>query len=392
MTTIPTTTDIYNSVLADLEAQNGISIPLFGKNFIRALAIVQTAKLKLMYLRIGKLQKNIFVDTADPESLGGTLERWARVKLRRNRFKATAGKYQLTVTGSIGSVVPESTTFKSDDNSSNPGILYVLDADHVMTGSPDTITVRALTTGLEGKLVLLDTLTATAPISGVDSGAYVSAEVVIPLAAETMEAYRAAALLSWRLEAQGGAVTDFRIWSQDAQGVKAVYPYAKPAASAEMFLYVEATPADSIDGFGTPSAQLLLDVEAVVEFNPDTTLSLNERGRRPIGVFNIDFLPVTIIDVDIIVTGFNGLTPTKQALLLTAITNMVNAIRPFVPAADILADKNDFIDSNKVIGTITSTISGAQFTSVTIKINGVAMTSYTFAMGNIPNLVTVTYN
>lgn len=391
MIAIPTLSQLYTSVLNDLETQYGVTISPVGKTFLRALAAVQAGKLKLFYLVIGNLQKNIFADTAESESIGGTLERFGRVKLGRNPFGATAAQYELTITGSIGAVIKAGTTFKSDDDSLNPGYLFVLDTDYTLVATTDTITVRALTAGIESELNETDTLTATTPIALVDPGAYVSDVVVEPLSAETTEAYRTAILNSYRLEAQGGAATDYRLWSQDAQGVAAVYPYAKSGASNEINLFIEATVADSTDGKGTPSASILADVEEVVEFNPDTTLPLLERGRRPLGVFQVHYLPVTIKQVDIIITGYSGLTAAIQALLLTAITNAVNQIRPFVSAADVLSNKNDILDINKIIATIISQQPGAIFESVTLKINTVEVSSYTFIDGNIPYLNSVTY-
>lgn len=82
---IPTTQELYTSIKSDLETELNINIPVFGKIFLRALAAVQAAKLKLYYLAIASVQKNIFPDTADPESIGGTLERFGIVKLGRNR-------------------------------------------------------------------------------------------------------------------------------------------------------------------------------------------------------------------------------------------------------------------------------------------------------------------
>lgn len=391
MITIPTLAELYTAVLADIEAQYGISISPVGKTFLRALAAVQAAKLKLYYLVIGNLQKNIFADTAESESVGGTLERFGRVKLGRNPFPATAAQYELTVTGSVGAIIPALTTFKSDDSSLNPGMLFILDEAYELTSVTDTITVRALVAGDDSELNDLDTLTATAPIALVNASAYVSDVIVEPLAAETLEAYRTAILQSYRLEAQGGAASDYRIWAQDAQGVARVYPYAKSGAANEINLFVEATVADSTDGKGTPSSTLLTAVEAVVEFNPDTTLPLLERGRRPLGVHEVHYLPVTIKEVDIIIDGYSGLTTTIEALLETAIETAVNEIRPFVAASDVLEDKNDIIDVNKIIATIIAQKPGAIFTSVTIQIDGITYSTYTFIDGNIPYLNSVTY-
>ena len=114
------------------------------------------------------------------------------------------------------------------------------------------------------ELSIADILTSTSPIINVNRIVTVTAETVQPLSEEDIELYRQRALDSYRLEAQGGAATDYRIWSFDAQGVQETYPFAKSGAANEIDLFVEATIADSTDGKGTPTAQLLLDVEAVV--------------------------------------------------------------------------------------------------------------------------------
>jgi hypothetical protein len=394
MTTIPTIAQLYNGILADLEGQYNITIPLFGKNFLRAIASVQAAKLKLSYLFLAKVQKNIFIDTADPESIGGTLERFGRAKLGRNPFPAQAAQYEIRVTGTVGAIigtVDAPATFKSNDDSLNPGILYVLDVPYTLVSTTDYITVRALTAGLDGQLNINDKLTATAPIALVDSLATVYSEVIEPLSAEDLEAYRAAGLNSYRLESQGGAPTDYRLWAQDAQGVAKVYPYAKSGYSNEINLFVEAVAADSDDGKGTPSQAILDAVEEVIEFNPDTTLDLLERGRRPLGVFEVHYLPVTVKEIDITITGFVGITAAIQALILDALTEAINDIRPFVAAADILSNKNDILDTNRIISIILNQQPGSVFAGITLEVDSVSVSTNTFINGDIPHLNSVTY-
>jgi hypothetical protein len=392
MITIPTIKDLYNQVLSDLEGQYKISIPILGKNFLRALAAVQAGKLKLMYLSLGNIQKNIAPDTADSESIGGTLERFGRIKLGRNPYPAQAAQYTVQVTGTVGGVIPASTTFKSDDDSLNPGLLYILDNEYTLVSSPDIITLRALTAGTSGALNNLDTLTATAPIANVNSGAIVQSEVVQPFDSETTDTYRTEVLKSYRLQPQGGAATDYILWAQDAQGVAKVYPYATDGENNEITIYVEALPVDSTDGKGTPSNTMLANVESVIEFNPDTTLSLLKRGRRPLGVFEIHYLPVIIKTVDIEITSFSGITADIQALILSALTSQINKIRPFVAAADILSNKNDILSVNIIISTILTVQPGAIFTGVTLKINSVPVSSFQFLNGDIPYLNSVTYS
>lgn len=391
MITIPTTTELYNSILADLQATYGSSIPTFGKNFLRATAAVQAAKLKLYYLAIGKLQKNIFVDTADRESNGGTLERFGRIKLNRNPNPATAGQYEVSVTGTIGATINASTTFKSDDDSSNPGNLYVLDIAYVLVSSPDTITIRALESGLDSKLSNGDTLTATAPIANVDSQVTVSLEAIEPLAAETIEDYRQVALEAYRLEPQGGSASDYKLWAADAQGVLRAYPYANSGESNVIDLFIEATVLDSIDGKGTPSAGLLVTVEEVVEFDPDVTRPLNERGRRPLGVFDINFLPVIVQDIVININGYVGIDVTKQTQIENAIELLIDGIRPFISGADVLAEKNDILDSNRIISELLRAVPGSIFSSIDFTVGGLPFSSYTFDNGNIPYLDSINF-
>jgi len=390
MQSIPTITELYDAVLADLEAQYNLSIPVFGKNFLRVLAAVQAAKLKLFYLSLANIQKNIFIDTAESEAIGGTLERFGRVKLNRNPFPATAGQYTLQVTGTIGAVISAQTTFKSDDTSQNPGNLFILDAAYTLVATTDTITVRSLSTGIETKLAVGDTLTATAPIALVNKLAEVTAEIVEPSAAETIEDYRTKALDAYRLEPQGGAATDYRLWAADAQGVKQSYAYAKSGTDYQINLYVEATIADSIDGKGTPSALLLAEVEEVVEFDPDDTRPDEERGRRPLQAI-VNFLPVSIREVDIIINGLVGRNTDIENLIIDALTAEINKVRPFVSACDVLADKNDILDNNKIIATILNARPGSVFGAITLKVDSTIYSSFTFVNGFIPHLNSITF-
>lgn len=390
MINIPTLTDVYNSVISDLQAQYSNTISPVGRVFLRAVAGVWAGKLYLKYVLLGFVQKNLFVDTADTENNGGTLERFGRVKLGRNPFQATPGNYKLKVTGSIGATVPASTTFLSDDSSLSPGYLFILDAAYTLLSPIDSINVRALTAGIESKLNVLDTLTVTSPIPLVDSSFQVTVINTPPLAAEDLEDYRQKIINSYRLEAMGGAATDYRVWAADAQGVERVYPYAKSGAINEVDLYVEATIADSIDSKGTPTPTILTDVETVVNMSPDITLPTNERGRKPLTVI-VNYLPVTIKTVDIEIASYIGVTPSIETQLFGAIKDMLDGIRPYVAAADLVADKNDTLDSNRIINTILNQIPGASFGAITIKINTVTVPNYLFALGNIPYLDTVTY-
>lgn len=392
MITIPTLAQLYAQVKSDIETEFGNNIPTFGKNALRMLAMVRAAELKVYYLLIGKLQKNIFPDTADSEASGGTLERFGRVKLNRDPFPAQAGQYSCTVSGSIGATIPAQTTFKSNDDSLNPGKLYVLDIAYtLLTLNADVITLRALNAGVESKLLIGDQLTATSPIANVNKIATVAGVVVEPFAQENIEDYRSKVVESYQSEPNGGSPSDFRLWSKDAQGVKQAYPYAKTNAPGEVNLYIEATVSDSIDGLGTPSAQLLADVEEVVTQDPDTSKPIDERGRLPIGVFDVHYLPVTVLPVNVNIANFVGLTAALQTQIENAIKTQIDQIRPFIGGADVLDNKNDILDINRIASTILDVKPGAQFGTITLTVDGNPVTSKVFINGDIPYLNAVTY-
>lgn len=386
MANIPTLNALYTAIVSDVESKYSATLPTFGKNFLRALAQVQAGKLYLYYLLSAKTQKNIFADTADSELFGGTLERFGRVKIGRNPFPATAGEYKVSVIGSAGVTVPAATTFKANDDSTSAGSLFVLDSAVVLTGSGDTLSLRSLNAGLDYKLDVGNQLTVTAPIALFEDVVTVTLESIAPQAAEDIEDYRRKVLDAYRLEPQGGAGSDYRIWSSDVQSVEQSYPYAAPIVNNEINLYIEATIADSTDSKGTPSATTLTEVETSIE-----SPTIDRPSRKPLGIHAVNYLPVTVKDISIEVTGFVGVTAAIQTLIFEAIKNELSSIRPFVSSIDTVADKNDIFDVNKIISLILTAAPGSVFGAIDLTVDAVSVSSVTFIDGNIPFLNTITY-
>lgn len=391
MATIKTKQQIYDEIVLDLENKLGITISTFGRVLLRILALVYAGALKLVYLSIGFVQKNVAPDLADPEEKGGTLDRFGLLKLGRRRFPATQAQYTATVTGTTAAVIPAGTTFKSDSNALNSGYLFILDNAYTMPSGTGTITIRALTAGSESRLVVGNTLSATSPIDDVNRVITVATETVIPQAAETVEEYRAKIIQAYRIEPQGGSKGDYRLWGYDAQGTREIYPYASSGNNNEVDIYVEATIADSTDGRGTPTPAILSDVEDVIEASPDITLTLAERSRRPLGVFLVNVYPIVLKEIDINIASFADLTAAKQATILAAITEALYNVRPFIAGIDIVAERNDIFDTNRIGAIVLSALAGSSFGAITLRVDGVIMSSYQFDNGEIPYLDTITY-
>lgn len=384
MIAIPTLNELYTQILADLQAETGANIPLFGKSYLRAQAAVQAAKLKIFYVALSFVQKNTLPDTADSFELGGTLQRWGLIKLGRLPFAATQGTYTVTVTGTIGAVVPAQTVFKSKDSASSPSKLFILDTAKTLASSSDTMDLRALEAGLDSKLIIGDTLDSTTPLINVNKTVTVSVEVIEPRSAETIEQYRSEVIQAFRTEPQGGAGIDYRLWSNGVQGVKQSYPYATTGSPNEVSVYVEATAVDSADGKGTPTTQTIEDVEDAIELNPNTSLPIFQRGRRPLGVFQVNVLPIDPLDVEVDIQGYQDLTTEKENTISAAIADYINAIRPFVASCDLISERNDTISRFGIISVISQAVPGSVFTDVVLQVDGNAVTSFQFTLDKIP--------
>jgi uncharacterized phage protein gp47/JayE len=283
MADIPTLAELQSSIENDLKTELGITRNWIGKAAIRVLAIVQAARLKLFYLHVAQIQKNIFPDMATDEFQGGTLQRFGRIKLGRDPYPAVAGEYILNVTGTIGGVISKGQTFQSSLDSTSPNKIYEVKAEVTLIATSGQIQVIALEPGATSALQATDELQSTSPIANVNSLAIVDSVDVTAIDSEDLEDYRRLIIESFQLEPQGGAFTDYRIWAADASGVRTVYPYTKNGAIYTVQVFVEALPENSDPGFpdGTPTASMLSDVVDVIEFDPDITKDLNSRGRRP---------------------------------------------------------------------------------------------------------------
>ena len=389
---IPTISELYTDIRSDLATRLNINIPIFGKVVLNAIAMVQAGKLKLFWLAIARVEKNIFIDTADPESAGGSLERFGRVFLARERRAAVQGQYTVSVTGTVGAVIPAGSLFKSDDTATSPGILFQLDVQKTLALASDTMTLRALTAGPDARLQVSDTLTSTSPLINVNDQVTVTVETVVPTAEETVENYRDEAIRSVQLEPQGGSPGDYRLWADDVAAVRFVYPFATSGQCGQVDLYVEANQADSTDGKGTPTATTLTDVESVVDFDPDTTRPQNERGRRPVNV-SVNYIAVTPQDVIITVNNPVNIDTDTQATILADLRTVINDVRPFVAGADSINNRNDVLSITLIITTIQNALTGGQsFSGVTVTVGGNPLTTSTqFFNGDIPFLQTLNF-
>ncbi len=384
MADIPTISNLQSSIENDLRTQFNITVPWYGKVALRVLSIVQATKLKLVYLLIASVQKNIFVDTADSELQGGTLERFGRVKLGRNPYPAQSGIYTINITGIAGGVIDTSVTFKSSQGSASPNMMYQVVESVTLSGTTGSVQVVALVPGESAVLIIGDPVEATAPILNVNSKANIISVDDTPVDAESLEVYRQKTIESFQLESQGGSFTDYRIWAFDAVGVRTVYPYTKNGATYTVQVFVEALKEDTAPGqpVGFPPDSMLTDVRNVIEQDPDTSKDLNDRGRRPVQAI-VEVLAVVPSPVTVTLVGLSDKSTDTLNLISNAIDSYLLNIRPYIAGADGTV-KHDSIFLSGLIAAIYNAIGqGINFSSISFTVNGSVYTSYTF--GDVPS-------
>lgn len=396
MTSAPTLTELFQSISSDFKQSFSINSENDLKRTLIALASSNAGMLKLFYLALLDVQKNIYPDLADSEKNGGSLERYGRVKLGRDPYPATQGVFKLTITGSIGAVIQINTQFKKLDENSTLPSLYTTTETVTLTTTSAQVTVIADKSGTDYSLAIGDELYSVNPINNISSLAVVSAVDTIPTDAEDIEEYRALVLEAYRLEPNGGSNSDYVFWALDVEGIRTVYPYTTAGVAGTATIYAEATPSASTDGKGTPS-QILMDAlwtydkTGVFELDPDITQSIYNRGRRQLGLTEINILPVNPIPVNLTITNLKSQTDAVKASITAELEKMLYYKRPFIVGVGDINDKKDTLYMSDIIVSLQNAVeSGNTYDNVTATCNGLAL-PFKFLNGNIPYINTITY-
>ncbi len=391
MRPIPTIQQINEQIQNDLRQRLSLSDDDMRKVF-SAVSAVLSGQIKLVYLYLADIQRNLFPDSADAVEDGGELERLGMIYLNRNRRPATDGYYKVRLNGVAGSTTRVGLTFKSNDDALNAGKLFIADASYELTGLNDELQIRSLESGLSAALAVGNQLTITEPVLGVEGTVEVLEIIELPVETESVDVYRQAIIDAIQLEPQGGARTDYRLWAADVQGVRTVYTYVKENEAGVVQVFVEATPDNSEDGHGTPSSFMIDDVLESINLDPDETLDDNDRGRKPIQAI-LEVLPITLKPVDVEIIGLSQNNISVQSLIRSNLESYLYGIRPFVAGTDLPRKKNDILNAGRLNGVVSDSLSNSNyFMDFKMFVDGQEESVFTFSFSNIPYLRNVVYS
>lgn len=372
--TIPTIKQIYDGAISNFETEFGVTTNPFGQAMLVAFAGVMSGLIYLVYLTASLNDKNIWFDTCDNE----TLIRYGTTILGRYPFPATSAQYTITVTGTIGAVIPASTVFRSDDDSASPGKLYQVTGATTLAATSENIVVNALEGGTASSLSVSDTLTSVSPIINVNSQAVVVTENVTPENAESFELYRAKIGDKVRLSPGSWNAKDYRLVGGTVTGVGQVYAYG--VAATEVDVWIQGT---------TPVASPGPSASPTVITAYETALDL----VRPLPAFTVNVASCPIKDVDVFISRgtFPALTSAQETLVTTALRNFINSVHPFIAAADSTLTRNDTIYTYNLSAVISAAIPGIPYAAVTFEVDGTLVATWQADNGEIPFFNSVTF-
>jgi hypothetical protein len=369
-------------------------IRLLPKSFIRVLSVVLAGIFITLYKQIGWLFLQLFPETAywkEVNILGSRvrpLVKWGVLIGVGIPRTGTQWKGEITI-----NVTNKNTTLLGGAQlkSELTGKLYITDTAKFLIDDVETVGITCVDTGSMGNIKNGDTLNFVNPLGNVNKIAIVKSVTNDGTDDETEGEYRYRVVNRYRMQPQGGALADYRIWASDVPGVLSVYPYNDADFPSGILLYVSGNPSLFPDRI--PTGALLKQVGDACTYDPKT----GKATRKPItavidpegdGSYS-NVKPISIIEFDIYITGLVGIIPSDFATAVRpAIEDYYLGRESYIRGLSDDNNKTNIVSRNNVSSAVDQIAISvkAEFESVTMKRNGIIETSYTLGMGELSKL------
>lgn len=390
----PTTADIADNIVAQIEAAIGQTVPFLPKTFSRVLAKATAAVVITLYKYAGFMFLQMFVQSASasPTTANGItfvpLTRWGTLIGVGEPLAATQAELTVTVTveNQVGSLPGGSALV----NASN-GVTYITIGSVLLNAPTVVATIRASAdqaggngAGIVGNLDIGAVVSFANPLANVARDTVVASVVTVGVDAEPTEVYRQRIIDRFQKLPQGGAYVDYESWGESVAGIVNVYPYSGTLPGV-IDVYSECS--TTIDPDGIPPPALLSDIADAINFDVSGLAS-----RRPVNAF-VNSLPITRTTFDVFV---DGLVVDNIAQVQSDIDDGLTAYflerAPYIIGLSPLP-RADRITESGVAGIVNEIVSaaGGVFNSVSLEVGAVPVTIYTLGIGEKAKVGTVTY-
>ena len=394
--TTPTTKEINHILIAQLESSLNQTIPLLPKAFNRVLAKTIAGIFILLYKYGGFIFLQMFVSTASAKEtdingkLLTPLIEWGRLIGVGDPTAATNAELIIDINVEIqsGSLLSGAQLVNSDN-----GVNYSTIGDVILNASIVQATIRDVSDqsggggkGAIGNLEIGDTVSFANSLANVSRNTTVASQTVTGANAEDTEIYRQRVIDRFQQRPQGGALSDYKIWSEEVPGIVRAYPYTSDCPG-QVDVYIEATEASSGSPDGIPTTSQLEEVLASINFNQGGLAN-----RRPANALANTFA-IERTPFDILVTGLIVDNPSQvQSDITSAIAEYFVGKEPFIVGLSI-NPRNDRITSSAIGGVVDDIVSaaGGIFSTIILTQNTVFIQIYSLGIGEKSKSNTVSF-
>lgn len=385
-----TVEEVNNLIITGLESELNTTFRLLPKSFVKVLAKVLAGTYMTLYKQQAWIFLQLFVDSAtfDEVNVLGhkirPLVKWGELVGIGDPEDATQWEGTVTVTvTSVNTYLMQGTQFKN----SATGKIYITTESRLLANASETIPIKCAEAGTAGNLSVDDELQAVNALSNIDRKAVCAAVTTVATDSETAESYRARVRNRWRVQPQGGSLSDYRKWASEVGNVLQTYIYKDDDTASGVIIYVSADTDSRI-----PSAGLLLEVGEACTYDPDTG-----EARKPIGAVidpandgtYTNIKAVTVTDFDVKITGYSEDEMTSfTASCKSNIGAYFNEREPYVRGLTIDNARTDRISEVNVSAIVDSIAEGVNgyFTDVKIYKDDEEVSSYTLGRGELAKL------
>jgi uncharacterized phage protein gp47/JayE len=395
---VQTTQALADTMVAQLEASIGQTVPFLPKTFCRVLAKVQAGVFVILYRYAGFIFLQLFVAHASMKETivnGKTIRplvEWGRLLGVDDPRDATRADLvvQVTVLNQVGTLATASPLLRTDT-----GIVYETVGDVALNAPTIQVTIRAVQdqdgnggVGTIGNLNPGDTVRFANAAPNVGQDVTVLSQSVNAEDAETESSYRARVFGKARARPQGGAYADYRQWGETVAGILNIYPYA--GDPGEIDIYVEATVASSGDPDGIPTGAQLSAVADAIQLDV-----AGQATRRPVNAGVNHPLAITRTAFNVTISGLQNLAnpddlAATKAAIAAGLDEFLRSREPFIVGLSILP-RSDRITLVALGAVIEDIVGAAGGTVTTVSFTSSVDTAFTLGKGQKAKLGTVTY-
>jgi uncharacterized phage protein gp47/JayE len=367
---------IYATIISQVETQIGQTVPILPIAFIRVLAKSIAGVTVLVYKYTGWIFLQLYVATAsaEPTTVGGNtitpLTEWGRLVGAGDPVPGVAAELtvDVTVVNLTGDPIPAGTSLTNDAN----GVVYLTTTTVLKDAATKSLTMEAVSdqaggsgAGAIGNLENGTIVSFTSPIADVNRDAVVTSTVTSGEDEEPTAQYRQRIIDRFQKPPQGGALSDYEIWAEEAPGIINAYPYTG-AIPGTVEVYCEADPVSSGSPDGIPTQPQL---DAALD-------SINQAGRRPANALAFTY-PITRKPFQIEILSLAGPDiPATQQAIEDGMDTLFATYEPYIGGNTVTP--RDRITQSEVAGEVFAIAqgNGATVSTVILKTQVQAQTSY----------------